>query len=217
MNFAAFQEFNRRGMNRRPEEASRMFRLREDIMNDLWRNHYNDEFEWPEQHGDERLKQGEEYERTKVALEERGIKVRANVTISNYDPKKPMLMIEVRRLKIPGNPEWLSDAPPGGEYHVTVGPMNDIIRNIPNWRYEVETLFQKFDNANLWLLPDRVTNGHTLALSKCDPIASDETFQLLHQTDIRYNKRVDRNRNPILDANGREIWDPVVPQAHVSM
>ena len=217
MNFAAFQEFNRRGMNRRPEEASRMFRFREDIMNDLWRNHYNDEFEWPEQHGDERLKQGEEYERTKKALEERGIKVRANVTISNYDPQKPMLMIDVRRLNTPGNPEWVSDAPPGSEYHVTVGPMNDIIRNIPNWRHEVETLFIKFDNANLWLLPDRVTNGHTLALSKCDPIASDETFQLLHQTDIRYNKRVDRNRNPILDANGQEIWDPVVPQAHVSM
>jgi sugar/nucleoside kinase (ribokinase family) len=92
-----------------------------------------------------------------------------------------------------------------------------IIGNIPNWRYEVETLFQKFDNANLWLWPERVTNGHTLALGKCDPIASDETFQLLHQTDIRYNKRVDAAWNPILDANGQEQWDPVVPQAHVSM
>ena len=132
MNVAAFQEFNRRGMNRRPEEASRNFRFREDIMNDLWRNHYNDEFEWPEQHGDERLKQGDEYERTRVALEERGIKVRANVMISNYDPKEPMLMIEVRRLNTPGNPTWVSNAPPGGEYHVTVGPMNDIMRNFPN-------------------------------------------------------------------------------------
>ena len=218
MDYAAFQEFNTRGMNRRPEEGSRIFQHQEAIMNDLWRNHRYDDFIWPEEHGINRLK-GARYGRIYKELMERGIKVRANVTISNYDPSDPLLMIEVRRLNIPGNPEWLSNAPPGGEYHVTVGKMNKIMKDIPDWRHRFETLFRKFDNANLWLWPSRISPGHTLELhTRHDPIASDPTFNELHEVgDIRWNLVKDRNGNPILDANGQMQYEPNIPQAHVSM
>ena len=219
MDYAAFQEFNHRGMNRRPEEASRLFRFQETIMNDLWRNNRYEEFVWPEgDHGNERLP-GRRYGRLAKELMEKGIKARANVRISNYNPSEPFLMIEVRRLNIPGNPQWLTAAPPGSEYHVSVGKMNAIMRGVPNWRDRVEELYRKFDNANLWLWPRRISPGHSLELNtNRDPIASDPTFLELQAVgDIRWNLVTDQNRVPILDAYGQLQYQPNIPQPHVSM
>ena len=96
--------------------------------------------------------------------------------------------------------------------------MKDIMEKIPDWRRKVETLYQKFDNVNLWLWPRKVSDQSVLILHPYhDPIASDETFKELHETDIRWNKVVDDNWNPILDEHGNEQYEPNVPEAHVSM
>ena len=136
--------------------------------------------------------------------------------ISTNDPRRPFLMINVARLNLPNdpnNPRWVSRAPPGEHYHVSVGPMNEIWR-IPNWQRKVQYLYQKFDDKSLWLYPTRVTSGYTLELDKTiDPIASDPVFQELHQTDIRYNMDTDHHGRPLVPIR----WVQNIPEPHISM
>ena len=160
-------------------------------------------------HGDERL--AEDRDDRKRNLVNFGIKVRANVHISTTDTSNPFLMINVERLDERGNPHWVSNAPPGEHYHVSVGPMKEIWE-IDGWERKVKYLYNKFDGKNLWLYPTRVTRGWTLELDKeKDPIARDPIFQELHTSDKRWNE--------VPDPFGRRAseWVPNVPEPHVSM
>ena len=133
--------------------------------------------------------------------------------LGKNNPQQPFLMINVERLDEPNNPRWVSEAPPGEHYHVSIGPMTEIAK-IPDWERKVKYLYKKFDDKNIWLYPTRVTKGWTLALDKTlDPIANDPIFQELHQTDIRWNIDEDNFGQALVPIR----WVPNVPDAHVSM
>jgi hypothetical protein len=219
-----FLQYNLRALSDLPEGVGAQQRLgtaarlaavvdrAERHLYDAWsryRYNYNDTPVWPPGRGDDRL--AADIEDRKWNLVKYGIKVRAHVHISTIDPKAPLLMINVERLNEQGNPDWVSYAPPGEHYHVTVGPMEDIWK-LPDWKRKVKYLYNKFDDKRMWLYPTRVTRGYTLELDKeRDPIASDPIFQELHQTDKRWNEVPDPfERKP-------SEWVPNVPEPHVSM
>ena len=224
-----FFQYNLRSLNDLPDRVGTLQRLdtaarlasvvdraERQIYNAYARNRYNydDPPQWPPERGDERF--AADRENRKWKIENYGIRVRANVHISTNDPKRPFLMINVERLNEPGNPEWVSTAPPGEHYHVSVGPMTEIWE-IPDWKRKVRYLYKKFDDKSIWVYPTRVTSGWTLELDKeRDPIASDPIFQELQQTDKRWNevKPIGLFGEP---EGGESQWVPRVPEAHLSM
>lgn len=205
------------GMPQRLDTAARLATAIDRAEGDLYnaylryRDNYDDAPVWPAGRGEDRL--ARDLEDRKWILQRYGIKVRANIHIGTNDPRSPFLMINVERLDVPDNPHWVSDAPPGEHYHVSVGPLTEIWK-LPDWDRKVKYLYKKFDGKNLWLYPTRVTSGYTLELDKTlDPIASDPIFQELHQTDIRWNEDTDIVGGPMVP----QRYVTAVPQPHVSM
>ena len=206
---------DRPGFPERLDTAQRMVqavsRAEWDILNADARFRFHRWAHWPPGHGDDRFAQ--DRDQRSENLVRYGIRVRTNIHISTNDPWKPFLMINVERLNEPNNPRWVSEAPPGEHYHVSIGPMTEIAK-IPDWERKVKYLYKKFDDKNIWLYPTRVTKGWTLALDKTlDPIANDPIFQELHQTDIRWNIDEDNFGQALVPIR----WVPNVPEAHVSM
>ena len=119
----------------------------------------------------------------KNRLQREGIRVRCLVHMSYWDPVNPSLQIITRRVDEPNNAEWVNDAPAydRNPYHITIGYIDKIVEQVPDWRMHLRRLIKRFDNKVIHCRVGWFSNNNNIFLDmRRDPIARDPDFQALH-------------------------------------
>ena len=132
---------------------------------------------------DQRIPADDIVQQRKYRLRREGIRVHCLVKMSYWDPVNPSLQIITRRIDDPNNAEWVNDAPAydRNPYHITIGYMNKIIEQVPDWRIHLRRLLRRFDNQVIHCRVGWFSRSNNIFLDRRqDPIARDRDFQALH-------------------------------------
>ena len=133
---------------------------------------------------DQRIPADDIVQQRRDRLRREGIRVRCTVHMSYWDPLKPSLQILTRRRRRPNNANWVNYAPAydRNPYHITIGYMDKIIAEVPNWRKHLGRLLQRFDNRLVHCRVGWFSRNNNIFLDmRRDPIARDPDFQALHR------------------------------------